>query len=114
MSVEHELVAIELEAARHERGNALRAARDLEDTVAGAALEVMVVLGSSGFSEESKMEINRCGSQPSGRGPSEWFTGTVRIDPLFQAYAPARTAGAAVTFEPGARTAWHTHPLGRG
>ena len=59
------------------------------------------------------MEIKRAGSQPSGKGPAEWFTGTVRIDPLFQASAPARAAGAAVTFEPGARTAWHTHPLGQ-
>jgi quercetin dioxygenase-like cupin family protein len=59
------------------------------------------------------MEIKRIGSQPSGRGPAEWFTGTVRIDPLFGAAAPARAAGNAVTFEPGARTAWHTHPLGQ-
>ena len=60
-----------------------------------------------------KMDIKRAGTQPSARGPEEWFTGTVRIDPLFQANDPARTAGAAVTFEPGARTAWHTHPLGQ-
>jgi len=59
------------------------------------------------------MDIKRCGSQPSGKGPAEWFTGTVRIDPLFQATAPARALGASVTFEPGARTAWHTHPLGQ-
>jgi quercetin dioxygenase-like cupin family protein len=59
------------------------------------------------------MEIRRAGSQPSGKGPAEWFTGTVRIDPLFAAQAPARAAGNAVTFEPGARTAWHTHPLGQ-
>ena len=59
------------------------------------------------------MEIKRAGSQPSGKGPADWFTGTVRIDPLFQANAPGRAAGAAVTFEPGARTAWHTHPLGQ-
>ena len=59
------------------------------------------------------MDIKRAGSQPSGRGPAEWFTGAVRIDPLFQAIDPARTAAAAVTFEPGARTAWHTHPLGQ-
>jgi len=51
--------------------------------------------------------------QPSGTGPGDWFTGVVRIDPLFSAPAPARVAGAAVTFEPGARTAWHTHPLGQ-
>src|SRR5689334_25171325 len=59
------------------------------------------------------MEITRAGSQPSGKGPADWFTGTVRIDPLFQAAAPGRAGGAAVTFEPGARTAWHTHPLGQ-
>ena len=59
------------------------------------------------------MDIKRSGSQPSGKGPADWFTGVVRIDPLFQADAPARAAGNAVTFEPGARTAWHTHPLGQ-
>ena len=59
------------------------------------------------------MDIKRSGSQPSGKGPADWFTGVVRIDPLFPATAPARAAGAAVTFEPGARTAWHTHPLGQ-
>ena len=59
------------------------------------------------------MEIKRVGSQASGKGPAEWFTGTVRIDPLFQAPDPALVQGASVTFEPGARTAWHTHPLGQ-
>jgi len=59
------------------------------------------------------MEIKRPGSQPSGKGPQEYFTGTVRIDPLFTAADPARVGGACVTFEPGARTAWHTHPLGQ-
>jgi quercetin dioxygenase-like cupin family protein len=59
------------------------------------------------------MEIKRTGSQPSAKGSSEWFTGTVRVDPLFQAPDPARVSGASVTFEPGARTAWHTHPLGQ-
>jgi quercetin dioxygenase-like cupin family protein len=59
------------------------------------------------------MEIKRSGSQPSGKGSAEYFTGTVRIDPLFQAKEPARALGASVTFEPGARTAWHTHPLGQ-
>jgi quercetin dioxygenase-like cupin family protein len=59
------------------------------------------------------MEIKRSGSEPSGKGPAEWFTGTVRIDPLFPASGPARAAAASVTFEPGARTAWHTHPLGQ-
>jgi len=59
------------------------------------------------------MDIKRIGSQPSGRGPAEWFTGAVRIDPLFASNEPARAGGASVTFEPGARTAWHTHPLGQ-
>ena len=59
------------------------------------------------------MEIKRSGSQPSGKGPSEWFAGTVRIDPLISAPAPARVVGVSVTFDPGARTAWHTHPLGQ-
>jgi quercetin dioxygenase-like cupin family protein len=63
--------------------------------------------------EETLMEIKRNGSQASVTGPTDWFTGTVRIDPLFQAPAPARVQGASVTFEPGARTAWHTHPLGQ-
>ncbi len=59
------------------------------------------------------MDIKRAGSQPSGKGPADWFTGTVRIDPLFTAPDPARAGGALVTFEPGARTAWHTHPFGQ-
>ena len=59
------------------------------------------------------MEIRRSGAQPSGKGPATYFTGTVRIDPLFSPPDPARVAGALVTFEPGARTAWHTHPLGQ-
>ena len=59
------------------------------------------------------MDIHKNGSRPSNKGPADWFTGAVRIDPLFQPNAPARAAGASVTFEPGARTAWHTHPLGQ-
>jgi quercetin dioxygenase-like cupin family protein len=59
------------------------------------------------------MEITRAGSKQSGRGPADWFTGTVRIDPLFSAPPPARVGGAVVTFDPGARTAWRTHPLGQ-
>jgi len=59
------------------------------------------------------MEIKRNGSQPSGKGAAEWFTGAVRIDPLNNAPSPARVGCAAVTFEPGARTAWHSHPLGQ-
>jgi quercetin dioxygenase-like cupin family protein len=59
------------------------------------------------------MNIQRSGSRPSAKGPAEYFTGSVRVDPLFQAPDPARVVGAHVTFEPGARTAWHTHPLGQ-
>jgi quercetin dioxygenase-like cupin family protein len=59
------------------------------------------------------MEIKRSGSQPSGKGQAEYFTGNVRIDPLHQAPAPARVSVVSVTFEPGARTAWHSHPLGQ-
>ena len=62
---------------------------------------------------EFSMDIKRVGTQPSSKGPADWFNGTVRIDPLFQAHAPAHAGGASVTFEPGARTAWHTHPLGQ-
>lgn len=59
------------------------------------------------------MAIQRAGSRPSASGPADWFTGRVRIDPQFQSPEPARAQGASVTFEPGARTAWHTHPLGQ-
>jgi quercetin dioxygenase-like cupin family protein len=59
------------------------------------------------------MEIKRSGSQPSGKGSAENFTGSVRMDPLFAPHAPARAGGVSVTFEPGARTAWHSHPLGQ-
>lgn len=59
------------------------------------------------------MEIKRAGSQASTKGPADWFTGTARLDPIIQAPAPARVQSAGVTFEPGARTAWHTHPLGQ-
>ena len=65
------------------------------------------------FEERKSMEFKRNGSEPSGKGPAEYFTGTVRVDMLFSAPDPARVVGANVTFEPGARTAWHTHPLGQ-
>src|SRR4051812_40820008 len=61
----------------------------------------------------AEMDIKRAGSQPSGKGPPAYFTGTVRVDPLFSPPDPARVSMALVTFEPGARTAWHTHPLGQ-
>src|SRR2546426_74821 len=90
----------------------------LKTSAAGTALGLPAILraqadGSASQTKDSNMNIKRSGSQPSTKGPADWFTGTVRIDPLFQANAPARTAGASVTFEPGARTAWHTHPLGQ-
>ena len=68
---------------------------------------------TSNRKDTNKMEIIRNGSQPSFKGPAEYFHGAVRIDPLFGAIKPARTGGASVTFEPGARTAWHTHPVGQ-
>jgi quercetin dioxygenase-like cupin family protein len=87
--------------------------------IAGAtALTLPAVRGArvdapSTKTEKFSMDIKRVGTQPSSKGPAEWFTGVVRIDPLFRANAPARAVGASVTFEPGARTAWHTHPLGQ-
>jgi len=68
---------------------------------------------TGGNQGEVPMDIKRSGSQASARPPADYFTGTVRLDPLFQAPQPARVSGASVTFEPGARTAWHTHPLGQ-
>jgi quercetin dioxygenase-like cupin family protein len=81
----------------------------------GSAWAIHVVIsGKEKDQNRNKdMEIKRAGSQPSAKGPAEWFTGNVRIDPLFQAPDPALVQGASVTFEPGARTAWHTHPLGQ-
>jgi quercetin dioxygenase-like cupin family protein len=82
-----------------------------------AALPTRSALAEAGLVPTNRrnatMEIKRSGSQPSRKGPAEYFTGTVRIDPLFQAADPARVSGSSVTFEPGARTAWHTHPLGQ-
>ncbi|HVK03028.1 MAG TPA: twin-arginine translocation signal domain-containing protein, partial [Armatimonadaceae bacterium] len=77
-----------------------------------ATAAALAALAAPTRSKESRMEIKQIGSRPSGKGPAEWFTGAVRIDPLFEAPDPARVAGASVTFEPGARTAWPTHPLG--
>ena len=78
-----------------------------------AEVEQLIDKGFKGGSKDKQMEITRCGAQPSGKGPTDWFTGTVRIDPLFERSDPARVSGASVTFEPGAHTAWHTHPLGQ-
>jgi quercetin dioxygenase-like cupin family protein len=69
--------------------------------------------GNCYMKESKSMQITKVGLHPSSKGPADWFTGAVRIDPLFTAPSPARVAGATVTFEPGARTAWHTHPLGQ-
>ena len=68
---------------------------------------------SASDAASQRITISRGGSQPSGKGPTEYFSGSVRIDPLFPAKAPARASGGRVTFEPGARTAWHSHPLGQ-
>jgi quercetin dioxygenase-like cupin family protein len=84
--------------------------------IALAALVPNAALAPTGYAQQQErptVNIARAGSQPSNKGPADWFTGTVRIDPLFTSPAPARAAGATVTFEPGARTAWHTHPLGQ-
>jgi quercetin dioxygenase-like cupin family protein len=90
----------------------------LKTTAAASALGIPVFLraqtnASSTQRKNIHMEIKRSGSQPSTKGNADWFTGTVRVDPLFEAPAPARVRGASVTFEPGARTKWHTHPLGQ-
>jgi quercetin dioxygenase-like cupin family protein len=70
-------------------------------------------MGEQTIERREVMDIKRSGSEASRRGPNDWFTRTVRIDPLFQAADPGRVSGAHVTFEPGSRTAWHTHPLGQ-
>jgi quercetin dioxygenase-like cupin family protein len=87
--------------------------RCLLATTGSAVLAAGTMPAVPAHARNGTMEIKRSGSQPSGKGPAEYFTGSVRVDPLFQAADPARVAGAHVTFEPGARTAWHTHPLGQ-
>lgn len=87
--------------------------RDFLSSTTAAVFVHCLPFRTRAHGEEIKMIIQRNGSQPSSKGPAEWFTGTVRIDPLFSTHPPARAAAAAVTFEPGARTAWHTHPLGQ-
>lgn len=79
----------------------------------GQSRRKMSVSATMKNTKEQHMDIQRVGSKPSVTGPSDWFTGTVRIDPLFDAPEPGRVGSASVTFEPGARTAWHTHPLGQ-
>ena len=88
------------------RRHAIAATGGLVAAVAGAAAQTVPAARSNG-------KIKRSGSQPSRKGPAEYFTGAVRVDPLFQAGDPPRVSGGQVTFEPGARTAWHTHPLGQ-
>ena len=90
------------------RRHAIAATGGLVAAVAGAAAQTVPAARSNGT-----MEIKRSGSQPSRKGPAEYFTGAVRVDPLFQAGDPPRVSGGQVTFEPGARTVWHTHPLGQ-
>ena len=77
------------------------------------AAVLWLLLLASAAAEAQTLTITRSGSQPSRKGPAAYFTGAVRIDPLFQAQDPSRTSGSSVTFEPGARSAWHTHPLGQ-
>jgi quercetin dioxygenase-like cupin family protein len=79
---------------------------------AGADRDYSLAIHSD-YAKENQMDLKRCGSQPSAQGPEEYFTGKVRIDPLFSATEGARASGASVTFEPGARSAWHTHPRGQ-
>jgi quercetin dioxygenase-like cupin family protein len=82
-------------------------------TLAASSLPREDATAESSQDKKLHMKITRAGSTPSAKGPSEWFTGMVRIDRLFQPQAPARTSAGHVTFEPGARSAWHTHPLGQ-
>src|SRR3954467_172136 len=104
-------------AILHERRHAMVTRRDI--LVGGSASALVGIrLAPARAAEALKetamdIDIKRNGSRPSQKGPEDWFTGTVRIDPLFAAPEPARVGGALVTFEPGARTAWHTHPLGQ-
>src|SRR3954464_7156563 len=84
--------------------------RTLRAYPAGSRVLALVGINSR---RDGHVEIKRVGSRPSGKGPAEWFTGAVRVDSLVDAGEPARVAAAMVTFEPGARTAWHTHPLGQ-
>jgi quercetin dioxygenase-like cupin family protein len=72
-----------------------------------------LLLVASSFAQTTELVIQRAGAQPSTKGPADRFTGMVRVDPLFPARDPGRTSGGSVTFEPGARSAWHTHPLGQ-
>jgi quercetin dioxygenase-like cupin family protein len=81
--------------------------------LAALAVALSVLAATGAHANPGELRIARAGSQPSGRGPAEYFTGSVRVDPLFPATAPSRMSGGLVTFEPGARSAWHTHPVGQ-
>jgi quercetin dioxygenase-like cupin family protein len=95
------------------RRRMLAAAGGFAVAAAGAAAAATPAQAVPTERRNAIVEIKRNGSQPSRKGPADYFTGVVRIDPLFEAPEPARVRGASVTFEPGARTAWHTHPLGQ-
>jgi quercetin dioxygenase-like cupin family protein len=81
--------------------------------IAALAITLTVLASAGAHANPGELQITRAGSQPSGWGPAEYFTGSVRVDPLFAATAPSRMSGGLVTFEPGARSAWHTHPVGQ-
>ena len=102
---------------RHEALNAIVSvpvvASSWQDWIPGSGDGMVAATADRGEERRSPLDITRAGSRPSGKGSSDWFSGTVRIDPLCNAHAAERVQGASVTFEPGARTAWHTHPLGQ-
>jgi quercetin dioxygenase-like cupin family protein len=102
-----------LEAMQATVGGAMITRRRMLAAARGLAALATLTPAVPTKGREGTMEIKRNGSQPSGKGPADYFTGSVRVDPLFRAPDPARGVGASVTFEPGARTAWHTHPLGQ-
>ena len=81
--------------------------------LAALAVALSLLAPAGAYANPDDLRITRAGSQPPGRGPAEYFTGSVRVDPLFPASAPSRMSGGLVTFEPGARSAWHTHPVGQ-
>ena len=81
--------------------------------LAALAVALSLLAPAGAYANPDDLRITRAGSQPSGRGPAEYFNGSARVDPLFPATAPSRMSGGLVTFEPGARSAWHTHPVGQ-
>ena len=114
--MKHRAQALQLPALRRRafvKGGRALCAMALSNSDLGLAEVIEISDSKKPGSKENNMEIKKIGTQPSGTGPADWFTGMVRIDPLFTAPDPALVSGASVTFEPGARTAWHTHPLGQ-